>query len=60
MPFEDFLEVRHLDVEVGDRPRAEQLAGPERLRVWRLYLRAARNGFRSGFTSIYQVRAVKT
>ena len=39
--------------------RAEQLAGPERLRVWRLYIRAARNGFRTGFTSIYQVRAVK-
>jgi cyclopropane-fatty-acyl-phospholipid synthase len=39
--------------------RAEQIAGPERLRVWRLYLRAARNGFRTGFTSIYQVRAVK-
>jgi cyclopropane-fatty-acyl-phospholipid synthase len=35
--------------------RAEQLAGPERLRVWRLYLRAARSGFRTGFTSIYQV-----
>jgi cyclopropane-fatty-acyl-phospholipid synthase len=30
------------------------LAGPERIRVWRLYLRAARNGFESGFTSIYQ------
>jgi cyclopropane-fatty-acyl-phospholipid synthase len=40
-------------------PRAEQIAGPERLRVWRLYLRAARNGFRTGFTSVYQVRAVK-
>jgi len=25
--------------------------------VWRLYLRAARNGFETGFTSIYQVRA---
>jgi cyclopropane-fatty-acyl-phospholipid synthase len=36
---------------------AERLAGPERLRVWRLYLRAARNGFLTGFTSIYQVRA---
>jgi cyclopropane-fatty-acyl-phospholipid synthase len=35
---------------------AVRLAGPERVRVWRLYLRAARNGFRSGFTSIYQVR----
>jgi cyclopropane-fatty-acyl-phospholipid synthase len=36
--------------------RATQLAGPERVRVWRLYLRAARNGFESGFTSIYQAR----
>jgi cyclopropane-fatty-acyl-phospholipid synthase len=35
--------------------RAEQIAGPERLRVWRLYLRAARNGFEIDFTSIYQV-----
>jgi cyclopropane-fatty-acyl-phospholipid synthase len=36
-------------------PEAERIAGPERLRVWRLYLRAARSGFRTGFTSIYQV-----
>jgi cyclopropane-fatty-acyl-phospholipid synthase len=36
---------------------ATRLAGAERVRVWRLYLRAARNGFRTGFTSIYQVRA---
>ena len=36
---------------------AVRLAGPERVRVWRLYLRAARNGFETGFTSIYQVRA---
>jgi cyclopropane-fatty-acyl-phospholipid synthase len=36
--------------------QAERLAGPERMRVWRLYLRAARSGFQSGFTSIYQVR----
>jgi cyclopropane-fatty-acyl-phospholipid synthase len=35
---------------------AVRLAGPERVRVWRLYLRAARRGFRSGFTSVYQVR----
>jgi cyclopropane-fatty-acyl-phospholipid synthase len=35
---------------------AIRLAGPERVRVWRLYLRAARNGFESGFTSIYQAR----
>jgi cyclopropane-fatty-acyl-phospholipid synthase len=36
---------------------AERLAGPERMRVWRLYLRAAREGFRIGFTGIYQVLA---
>ena len=36
--------------------RATQLAGPERMRVWRLYLRAARNGFEKKFTSIYQAR----
>ena len=37
--------------------RRSRLAGPERVRVWRLYLRAARSGFETGFTSIYQVRA---
>jgi len=26
------------------------------MRVWRLYLRAARSGFETGFTSVYQVR----
>jgi cyclopropane-fatty-acyl-phospholipid synthase len=31
-----------------------KLAGPERVRVWRRYLRAARNGFETGFTSVYQ------
>ena len=36
---------------------AIRLAGSERVRVWRLYLRAARNGFETGFTSVYQVRA---
>jgi cyclopropane-fatty-acyl-phospholipid synthase len=36
--------------------RATELAGAERIRVWRLYLRAARNGFLKGFTSIYQAR----
>jgi cyclopropane-fatty-acyl-phospholipid synthase len=36
--------------------RATELAGEERIRVWRLYLRAARNGFLNGFTSIYQAR----
>ena len=35
---------------------AERIAGPERMRVWRLYLRAARQGFETGFTGLYQVR----
>jgi cyclopropane-fatty-acyl-phospholipid synthase len=40
---------QHLD-------EAQALVGPERLRVWRLYLRAARLGFETGFTSVYQAR----
>jgi cyclopropane-fatty-acyl-phospholipid synthase len=39
--------------------QAERLVGAERMRVWRLYLRAARNNFTSGFTSVYQVRSSK-
>src|SRR3954451_18272447 len=56
---DDYAEtLRHWMRRLDDNlERAEQLAGPERLRVWRLYLRAARNGFLSGFTSIYQVEA---
>ena len=38
---------------------AIRLAGPERVRVWRLYLRTARRGFESGFISVYQVRATR-
>jgi cyclopropane-fatty-acyl-phospholipid synthase len=38
---------------------ALRLAGPERMRVWAVYLRAARRGFETGFTSIYQVRAIR-
>jgi cyclopropane-fatty-acyl-phospholipid synthase len=45
--------IRRLDENLDE---AIRLAGPERVRVWRLYLRAARNGFESGFTSIYQAR----
>jgi cyclopropane-fatty-acyl-phospholipid synthase len=45
---------RRLDERLDE---AVRLAGPERVRVWRLYLRAARRGFESGFTSVYQVRA---
>ena len=36
---------------------AVRLAGEQRVRVWRIYLRAARSGFRTGFTLVYQVRA---
>jgi cyclopropane-fatty-acyl-phospholipid synthase len=38
---------------------AIRLAGRERVRVWRLYLRAARRGFETGFTSVYQVRCAR-
>jgi cyclopropane-fatty-acyl-phospholipid synthase len=36
---------------------ALRLAGPERMRVWRVYLRAARRGFEQRFMSVYQVLA---
>jgi cyclopropane-fatty-acyl-phospholipid synthase len=36
---------------------AEKLAGAERTRVWRLYLRAARHGFETAHTGVYQVCA---
>jgi cyclopropane-fatty-acyl-phospholipid synthase len=52
----DYVETLHhwarrLDANL---PAAQSLVGDERVRVWRLYLRAARHGFESGFTSIYQ------
>jgi cyclopropane-fatty-acyl-phospholipid synthase len=55
----DYAEtLRHwIDRLDANERRALELAGPERMRVWRLYLRAARNGFLNGFTSIYQARA---
>ncbi len=54
----DYAEtLRHWARNLDDNlEQAIRLAGPERVRVWRLYLRAARNGFLSGFTSIYQAR----
>jgi cyclopropane-fatty-acyl-phospholipid synthase len=53
----DYAEtLRHWARRLDERlHEAERLAGEERTRVWRLYLRAARNGFESGFTSVYQV-----
>jgi len=55
----DYAEtLRHWAQNLDDNlEEATRLAGEERIRVWRLYLRAARNGFLSGFTGIYQVRA---
>jgi cyclopropane-fatty-acyl-phospholipid synthase len=54
---EDYAETLSHWIERLDanRSRAEELAGAERVRIWRLYLRAARNGFRTGFTSIFQI-----
>jgi cyclopropane-fatty-acyl-phospholipid synthase len=54
----DYAEtLRHWTLRLEENvEEALRLAGPERLRVWRLYLRMARNGFESGFLSIYQAR----
>ncbi len=58
---EDYAEtLRHWIQRYEDRyDEAVRLAGEERARVWKLYLRAARLGFVTGWASIYQVRAVK-
>jgi len=45
---------RRLDENLDE---ALRLAGPERTRVWRLYLRGARLGFETGYTAVYQVLA---
>jgi cyclopropane-fatty-acyl-phospholipid synthase len=57
----DYAEtLRHWYTRLDEHlPEAARLAGEDRLRVWRLYLRAARNGFVNGMSSIYQVRARK-
>jgi len=54
----DYAETLRLwAMRLDDRlDEAVALVGAERVRVWRLYLRAARSGFTTGFTSIYQVR----
>jgi cyclopropane-fatty-acyl-phospholipid synthase len=46
--------IRNYDARFDE---AVALAGPERARIWRVYLRAARMGFETGFESIYQVVA---
>lgn len=43
---------QRLEANLG---QAEPLAGTERLRVWRLYLRAARNSFETGRNAVYQL-----
>jgi cyclopropane-fatty-acyl-phospholipid synthase len=44
----------------ANREKGTGLAGAERMRVWRLYLRMARNGFENGFLNIYQARCSKS
>jgi len=44
---------RRLDEHAAE---GERIAGAQRMRIWRLYLRAARSAFQTGFASIYQVR----
>ncbi|MDQ3102408.1 MAG: cyclopropane-fatty-acyl-phospholipid synthase family protein [Actinomycetota bacterium] len=58
---DDYAEtLRHWAARLDEHGEAAtRLAGEERLRVWRVYLRAARNGFENGFTSIYQVLATR-
>ena len=57
----DYAEtLRHWAQRFDDNlDEAIRLGGAERARVWRLYLRAARRGFETGFTSIYQVRCTR-
>jgi cyclopropane-fatty-acyl-phospholipid synthase len=50
--------LRHWHDRLDERlEEAERLAGAERTRVWRLYLRAARHGFDVGYTNVYQALA---
>ena len=56
---EDYaVTLRHWAQRLDDHlDQAQALAGPERTRIWRLYLRAARRGFDTGLTAVYQIRA---
>jgi len=57
----DYAETLKHWIERLDRnyDEAVRLAGEERVRVWRLYLRGAKRSFETGFDSIYQVKAVR-
>jgi cyclopropane-fatty-acyl-phospholipid synthase len=49
--------LRHWTERLDSRlDEALALVGPERLRVWRLYLRSARHGFDTSLIAVYQVR----
>ncbi len=56
---EDYaLTLRHWSERLDQHlEQAVALAGRERTRVWRLYLRAARHGFETAHTAVYQVCA---
>ena len=56
---EDYaITLRHWAQRLDRRlDRARELAGDERTRVWRLYLRSAGRGFEVGYTAVYQVCA---
>jgi len=58
---DDYAETLRYWIENYERryEDAVRLAGPERARAWRLYLRAARQGFLTGWASVYQVLAQK-
>jgi cyclopropane-fatty-acyl-phospholipid synthase len=53
----DYAEtLRHWGTRLDENlDEAERRAGPERVRVWRLYLRAARNSFETGENAVYQL-----
>jgi cyclopropane-fatty-acyl-phospholipid synthase len=56
---EDYAEtLKHwIERYEGRYEEAVRLAGEERARVWKLYLHAARQGFITGWASVYQVLA---
>jgi cyclopropane-fatty-acyl-phospholipid synthase len=58
---EDYAETLRYWIESFESryDEAVRLAGVERARVWRVYLRAARQGFLTGWASVYQVLAHK-
>lgn len=58
---EDYAEtIRHWISSFEARyDEAVRIAGTERARAWRVYLRAARQGFLTGWASVYQVLADK-